>query len=704
MSVKAFGQLTLVAAVSTFIVMEALSPPREPTVDAITTGSISATNPPPRSRQDPIVVSQAMPEELPVETQLSAPAATARRSTDSVDESALRYFARQGDTRRLEAEIARLKAIYPNWQPPSDPLAPEDYSDPELDRMWALFSDGRYADVRAAIADRRAKEPDWVAPDALVQLLDQADARIRLTNASDAKQWNAVVEIAAGTPSLLTCDYVDALWRVAEAFASTARIDRAEDVYTYILTNCENPNERVATVQKAVALLPQAEADKLFSFERGNEFQAARDDRIRQRVGKIAETEEGAADAADLTRLEALATTGSEAADPQVLGWYYYRREKPSIALEWFDKARARDPESAKSAEGYTLTLNDLERYAEAETIGYDWIESSEDNLAAYLGSVVGLLSIDPPVKVSESVLDRIVAVVVKARNPEAGEQLGWYAYNLNQTRTAERWFATVLKWAPDYEPAAFGLATTLLALKDKAGANEIIRAWSDRSERIANILKPVKADLRGPRYVVDAPTYDREGEVVAAPVRRSTAPAPVKSTASARCGGSGPVNTLSPAAALPRGWCLMDLNRPVEAAAAFEIALRSSDAGTRSDAAYGASLANLRSGVTDKAAVAAAAAPQTEKQRTELTVSILTQQALAMYGEGRYNETILALDARNQYAQEQNDLLVLRGFAYLNLRRYADAKRIFQAAAGTGSPDAIRGLAEVQAAQNGLR
>src|SRR3954463_7149691 len=37
-----------------------------------------------------------------------------------VDESALRYFAAQGDTRRVDAEIARLRALYPNWSPPTD--------------------------------------------------------------------------------------------------------------------------------------------------------------------------------------------------------------------------------------------------------------------------------------------------------------------------------------------------------------------------------------------------------------------------------------------------------------------------------------------------------------------------------------------------------------------------------------------------------
>ena len=40
-----------------------------------------------------------------------------------VDESALRYFARKGDTARLQAEISRLRALYPDWTPPDDPMA-----------------------------------------------------------------------------------------------------------------------------------------------------------------------------------------------------------------------------------------------------------------------------------------------------------------------------------------------------------------------------------------------------------------------------------------------------------------------------------------------------------------------------------------------------------------------------------------------------
>jgi Flp pilus assembly protein TadD len=146
-----------------------------------------------------------------------------------------------------------------------------------------------------------------------------------------------------------------------------------------------------------------------------------------------------------------------------------------------------------------------------------------------------------------------------------------------------------------------------------------------------------------------------------------------------------------------------MDLNRPAEAAIAFEIALLSTSAKTREDAAYGASLANLRSGVTDRASVAAAAAPMSNKRRAELTLSILTQQATAAYTDGRYVEAILALDERARLAPEQTDLMMLRGWSYYKLGRYPDARRIFQAVANTGVADATNGLAAVQAAQSGI-
>lgn len=705
-------------------------------VDATVTGSTEIDGPPIRRVPQPIrVIVAQQPEAVPAEpTDLTAPqqpdpaptaAPPVARSAvpaPRVDESALRYFARQGDQRRLDAEIARLKALYPDWAPPADPSAPEIFADPELDGLWELFSEGKYAEVRSGIAERRAREPDWTPPGALIELLDQADARIRLTNASNAKQWKTVIDVAAATPSLLTCDYVDVLWRVAEAFANTERVGRARDAYVYILANCNDPGERLATMQKAMDVLPEAEIAPLLVYERDGEFAPVMDTMLRRRVGLTAENPDLTSSPEDLARIEALAADEGNAADALLLGWYYYRHHAAGKALDWFDKARKRDPSSAKAVEGYTLSLIELGRFADAETASYDWNDKSEDNLAAYLIAAVGLLATDPPLKISEPVLKRMAEVIIRVKSLQGGEQLGWYAYNLGQVRTAVRWFETVRRWDPDYEPAAYGLAVARWALKDRAGVNTIIREWGDRSERIANIGKPVRAELRGSTPVIDVVV----DEVVAPRSRAMVEPPAYAETevitdvapyadeeevvAAGRGGSSGgactssvPTRSLSPESALRRGWCLMDLNRPAEAAIAFDIALLSTNAKTREDAAYGATLANLRSGVTDRASVAAAAAPMSKQRRTELTLSILSQQATAAYADGRYVEAILALDERARHAPEQTDLMLLRGWCYYKLGRYPDAKRIFQAVALTGVPDATQGLAAVQAAQSGI-
>src|SRR5919107_5697699 len=104
----------------------------------------------------------------------SPPASTppANGSQPQVDESALRYFASQGDTRRVNAEIARLRALYPNWTPPSDLSqlsggAAAAAPDPLVERLWNLYREDRIAEVRAAIAERQAADANWKPPEEL---------------------------------------------------------------------------------------------------------------------------------------------------------------------------------------------------------------------------------------------------------------------------------------------------------------------------------------------------------------------------------------------------------------------------------------------------------------------------------------------------------------------------------------------------------
>src|SRR6201999_2658359 len=110
----------------------------------------------------------------------------------------------------------------------------------------------------------------------------------------------------------------------------------------------------------------------------------------------------------------------------------------------------------------------------------------------------------------------------------------------------------------------------------------------------------------------------------------------------------------------------------------------------SREDAAYGQSLAYLRLGLSNQAAVSAAKAPQNRQRALELQTAILTNRATNAFDTKRYREAILYLDQLRQIQPERIDLMVLRGYSYMNLQRYPDAIRIFEAAAETGNQDAI--------------
>lgn len=671
-----------------------------------------------------------------------------------VDESALRYFAARGDTARLQAEISRLRALYPNWTPPADPMAARPTTDPQLDNMWQLYAQARYADVRKAISDRQAAEPSWQPPADLLDRLKLAEARTRLTAASDAKTYDEVIRIAAENPTLLTCSEVDVLWRLAEAFADTDRQPRARDAYLYVLSNCDNPSERLATVQKASELLAPDMIEDLLSKERTGpdgqpEFESLRDDLARRLVG------EGNTDPklviADkyLTRLERLAETDELASDALLLGWYYYRRDNLGGAERWFRKAFTKE-ETASAAEGLALTLTRQNSPLEAENVLYKWRDTSPGSKAAYMAAVANLLAIDPPPILQEEILSRMAPVVIEAKDAAAAQQFGWYARYMRQPATAAQWFAAALTWKPDDEPSAYGLVLSRNDLGDRAGVAAIQRTWAGRSDRIANLGEDDRRRLQGQDYLsqltppqqrmqpyssqqaqqypVQQQTqqsrqqayYDQTPSRQAyvrqpEPVTQTYRPVPVERPAPrvsrAAPSRSVPVNRgcastvdprqLSPDQALARGWCLMDLNRPLEAAQAFDVATMASSQAARSDAAYGKSLAYLRVGLTDKAAAAATLAPQNNTRAVELQASILADRAVNSFKSARYRETLIALDQRAQIVPEQTDLMSLRGYALMNIGRQAEALRIFQALADLGNKDGLRAIADLTTKNN---
>jgi cellulose synthase operon protein C len=659
----------------------------------------------------------------------------ANGSQPQVDESALRYFASQGDTRRVNAEIARLRALYPNWTPPSDLSqlsgAASAPPDPIVERLWNLYREDRIAEVRAAIAERQSSDPNWKPPEELVTALETVEARRRLINASDTGQWRTVLSVATESPNLLTCMNVDVLWRVAEAFARTDQPNRTRDVYTYLLTNCSNPAERLATLQKALTLLPEQQVADLLQFERRtgespDDFSSIRDELARRRVERASLDSKVTASAEDLAALERLIQNTNEAGPVLILGWYNYHHGNPARALELFKTALDRNG-GAKAAEGYAMSLRALERLKDAEAFAYEWRERAPENMKISLDVATALLSQDPPPRLESPVVARIVTAVTAQRFSDGAQALGWYSYNTQQIRTARDWFRTALNWKPEDEPSAYGLALSTQRLNERAAFSAVVAQWRGRSQRIADLADrtnpalrrqpapvppradmpagdaapPVAAGYAAPRQVtverveVDQPLVRSEEGIR----RRQTE---ARSVLGRSCAITRNPNNLSSNAALTRGWCLMEINRPLEAVSAFDQAIATGSSRTREEAAYGKSLAYLRKNLTSQAAIAAAEAPQTRERRVELGASILTQRALAAYRDERFVETLLALSERARLVPEQNDLLLIRGWSYFRLGRYEDAEKVFRAVQQTGySEEASVGLNAVREARD---
>lgn len=675
---------------------------------------IRATQLPPRSSQQNTdsspapIVSQAQP---PAAGEDGAGQSPQPQPTEpEVDESALRYFAVRGDRARLEAEIARLRTLYPNWTPPADPLAVPENRDRQLENMWQLYSEGHYAEVRKAIAERLARESGWQPPPDLLERLQVAEARVRLVNASNLKQYSTVIEIGAATSSLLNCGDVDVLWRIAEAFIRTDRQQRGVDAYSYILKNCTNPQERSATIEKAAELLPYDSVQALLVLEQtgqsgSREFDGIRDQLARRFVAEASEKPELAIERQYLERVRDLAARERQASDSLLLGWYYLRRNDMTEAERWFRASREKE-NSAAASQGLALALIARNAAAEAEEVMYGWRNDSEEAKTTYLAATANLFSGDPLPSIPEPVLQRVAAAVIQEKYVPTAQQLGWYARALDQPQTAIRWFETALQWKPDDEPSAYGLAITKQQINDRAGVQALQRAWAGRSERIADLAL---LTARAPSSASAGSPASGGTSMQAGPSTRPSASSPKAAvilkeagraeTRGARgCSTTAQVTGLSSDQALVHGWCLMDLNRPLEAAAAFEVALQSRTQRVREDAAYGQSLAYLRLGLTSKAAVAATKAPQTSQRAVELQVAILADYAISAFDAGRYREALLYLDQRSELQPESADLMVLRGYSYMNLDRPRDALRIFEAVAATGNRDASRGLADVRA------
>ncbi|MEI5667867.1 hypothetical protein WBO78_27075 [Bosea sp. CCNWLW174] len=419
----------------------------------------------------------------------------------AVDESALRFYAGQGDTARVAAEIRRLKTLHANWQPPEDLFS---VGGPTIDEqpLWALFAAKRYEELRERIAALQAERPEYVPSADLAGKLVQAERREAIVIAADGKDWPRVIELATGAEDLLVCREIDLLWRVAEALSGVEEPARAVDVYRYILTNCENSRERLATVQKASTILPAPTVQELIALgkRRGAnaEFDAIGVDIIRRKMGQASsgDTTE-MPDARELKLIETSARRGV-ADDAALLGWYHFGRKDYAAAKEWFGLATKSAPKP-KYIEGLILALRNSGDLEQAEELAYRHREADMLIRKAYIEIVASDIT-GPTAKVLTSERRmRLEEIIAKDKSALGAQALGWSLYNAQSFAPARAWFERSISWAPS-EEAVVGLVVAARRLNDRAAALATVNAYKQQYPAVASLDRLGNQDPTSPR------------------------------------------------------------------------------------------------------------------------------------------------------------------------------------------------------------
>ncbi len=421
-----------------------------------------------------------------------------RSPANRIDESALRFYASQNDAARVSMEIKRLKARHPSWEPPSDLF--DEARDPALEqKLWDLFGEGRLDEIKSAVLDIRKADPTWRPSDKFVQEFDRAELRAQVAAASDAKDAAGVLALAEGHPGMLVCAEIDVMWRVAQALVETSEVERAQDLYKYILTHCSNSAERLATVQKAMELLPSSSVKALIALGQrrstgGSEFESVRLDLVRRQLGAMAsDPASEPLSAPELRNFEDLTRKNKQAGDAALLGWHSYAQKNWSAAAQWFKQAMDWE-RLPKAAEGYALALRQKGMILEAEAVAYEWREASPLIAKLFVEIVATAMTVPQPAIVEPERLARMEDVVGRIQSVNGAQALGWYYYNVGATQKAQPWFARSVAWEPN-EATTLGLALAANRNKDRALFQKTLADFGSRYSAVAALKEYDKPD-----------------------------------------------------------------------------------------------------------------------------------------------------------------------------------------------------------------
>ena len=391
------------------------------------------------------------------------------RPEPHVDDDALRYYASLGQKDRVVAEARRLARLDPAWHPPAD-LYTARRGRPDEGPLWTLYSQNRLDAIRDAIAIRRAAEPGWTPSEDLQAKIRAKILRAKVLALAKAEAWREIVQTFKQSGIAWAKDDAELLWAIAEAYARENDCGEAYIIYRSILVDHSDGNERRATIEHAIALLPMAMTEKLVAMARTDasghdEFAPIAIDITRARISAYLHDERAdPIDAEAMKAFEAFVHDAADPSEPGLVAWYNFKRAAYPEALEWFKLAISHGGD-AMIAHGLAHTLRKLDRKREAEEVAYAWRERLINNSILFIDLLETDLTQERPPFIEADRIARYAKVTAETESGEGAQALAWYAYNTCQYPLALQWFERANAWLPK-EATVYGYALALQRLR----------------------------------------------------------------------------------------------------------------------------------------------------------------------------------------------------------------------------------------------
>ena len=270
---------------------------------------------------------------------------------------------------------------------PNVPIRGSSDSDsvPNEGHLWRLYDRQEYAALETTIRSYRRRYPGWEPPAKLLRLSSDGKKFRLLGRAYRGSSWNSIIAFKQRNPSYFDCDHIDAIWISAEAYARIQKSKLAAQQYHYIIQHCNGDDIKIATIQKAEALLHGAELVSLWSsaqnkIDSSESIKSLARHRYvydKNRFIGLYNADPKKVESQDVQRLAVEVERHRDTAMANLIGWYYLNDGSDVEARAWFKKSADWQPGDEESAYGLALADRNLRNLQQAEVVARRIADSS---------------------------------------------------------------------------------------------------------------------------------------------------------------------------------------------------------------------------------------------------------------------------------------------------------------------------------------